>query len=196
MEVTKGDGAGWCVPCWWLSVQMGTPIEMRPCAVNPFASPAAPGASVFATPAPSGSVDVAFDAASDAGPSTQDLLARAARLGPARPTLESIFLPTDPVLGMKGAPAIAERRVRFTRIVKVTLGACVALCVAALATSAVSGEASAASPRASTSATAGVAMATRVSSVESLGGELRGKAVRPAAAAARGTKAKVSAKRR
>lgn len=172
---------------------MGTPLD-TPRAVNPFATPAAPGASVFAAPAPSVSVDVTFETG-DVGPSTQDLLARAARLGPARPTLQSILLPTDPVLGMKREPAIAERRLRFTRIVKATLGACVALCVAALATTAMSGEASAPSTHArATRATAHVA---RLGSVEQLGGELRGKAARPAtAAAARGVKAKATPKRR
>jgi hypothetical protein len=173
-------------------VHTASPFEFQR-ASNPFASPVTTGVSVFATPAPSGSVDVAFDAVPDAAPSARDLLARAARLGPARPTLESISMPTDPVLGQKQQPAIAARRMRFTRIVKATLGACVALCVAALAATAMSGEASAAS-RAFTRTAA--APSRRVSSVEPLGGDVRAKATRPTAAAARGPKALTRTKRR
>lgn len=108
-------------------------------------------------------------------PSTQDLLARAQRLGPARPTLESILLPTDPILGAKLEPRIAERRMRLTRYVKATLGGCVALCVAALVATATSGEASAA-PRSSSVAVA--TPITRAPSVEALSGSTIAKATR------------------
>lgn len=133
-----------------------------------------------------------FDAASDAAPSTQDLLARAARLAAVRPPLESVLMPSDPVLGKKQEPAVAARRERFTRIVKATLGGCVALCVAALAATAMSGEASASEGRAPSAA----APAHRVPSREALGADVRTKAARTAAPAARGPKAPVRAKRR
>ncbi len=172
-----------------------SPFEFPP-ASNPFASPVAPGTSVFAPLAPSGCVDVAFEAVPDAAPSARDLLARAARLGPARPTLESILMPSDPVLGQKQQPAIAARRMRFTRIVKATLGACVALCVAALTATAMSGEASAAS-HVSTRTASAAAPSRRVSSVEPLSGDVRAKAKHPTGVAtARGAKAPSRAKRR
>jgi len=78
--------------------------------------------------------------------STRELLERAAVVGLPRTTWESIVLPPDPVLDEKRQPHVAERRQRFTRMVKVGLGACLALCVVALGVSALSGEASAASP--------------------------------------------------
>lgn len=149
-----------------------TPFEPTAVNANPFlaTAPAGPPA------APSGSVDVVFEQAPDAGPSKQALLERAARLGPARPTLESILLPNDPVLGQKLEPRIAERRMRFTRIVKGTLGACVAVCVAALVATAVSGEASAASPGPRDKAAARAsAPTTRLADVESLAGGVRAK---------------------
>lgn len=71
-------------------------------------------------------------------PSTSDLLERAARLGPARPTFESIVLPNDPILLEKMQPAAAQRRARFRKVVKGTLGACLALCVLAIGVSALS----------------------------------------------------------
>ncbi len=126
-------------------------------------------------------------------PSTQDLLARAQRLGPARPTLESILLPTDPILGAKLEPHIAERRMRFTRYVKATLGGCVALCVAALVATATSGEASAA-PRASSVAVA--TPITRAPSVEALSGTTMAKVTRGTDAAKTTAHAKTRAKRR
>lgn len=78
--------------------------------------------------------------------STQELLERAAALRPARTTWESIVLPADPILDEKQLPHVAERRERFTRMVKVGLGACLAVCVVALGVSALSGDASAATP--------------------------------------------------
>lgn len=85
--------------------------------------------------------------------STSELLQRAASLGPARNTWESIALPADPILDEKRQPHVAERRERFTRMVKVGLGACLAVCVVALGVSALSGDA-AASTTASTPITA------------------------------------------
>ena len=68
----------------------------------------------------------------DAAPSREELLKRAAELGPARQTWASIVLsPTDPILADKMQPRVRERRARFRRIVKVTLGACVAFCLVA-----------------------------------------------------------------
>lgn len=75
----------------------------------------------------------------DAAPSRQDLLQRAAELGPSRMTWENIVLsPTDPILGEKMKPRVAERRARFRRVVKVALGACVAFCLVATAATALS----------------------------------------------------------
>lgn len=154
-------------------------------AVNPFGATAL--AAVAAVPTPSEAHQV--------GPSTRDLLERAARLGPPRPTLESILLPTDPVLGQKLDPRIAERRVRFTRIVKATLGGCVALCVAALAATAMSGEASAAGAPAK--AVALHAPVAREPSVESFAGATIAKAARATnASTAHAAKAPSRAKRR
>jgi hypothetical protein len=72
-------------------------------------------------------------------PSTAALLERAARLGPVRMTWESIVLPSDPILGEKMQPRVAERRARFRKIVTVALGGCLALCVAAIGVSLISG---------------------------------------------------------
>jgi hypothetical protein len=75
----------------------------------------------------------------DAAPSRADLLQRAAELGPPRLTYENILLaPTDPILADKMQPRVAERRARFRTMVKVALGACVALCVIGTAASALS----------------------------------------------------------
>ncbi len=164
-------------------------MSAKPATVNPFATAATvPGA--FAV---GGAVPVVV-AEEPASPSTQDLLERAARLGPPRPTLESILLPTDPILGQKLQPRIAERRQRLTRIVKATLGGCVALCVAALVATATSGEASAA-PRAGK-----VAVSTptsRAPSVESLSSGTLAKASRAAnVSTAHAAKSASRAKRR
>lgn len=101
--------------------------------------------------------------------STQELLERAAALGPARTAWESIVLPADPILDEKQLPHVAERRERFTRMVKVGLGACLALCVVALGVSALSGEASAATP-ASAAEARNTVPAQSIVPVEKLGG--------------------------
>ena len=65
----------------------------------------------------------------DAAPSRQELLERAAELGPARLTYASIHLPTDPILNRKMQPNVAQRRARLRAAVKIALDACVAFCV-------------------------------------------------------------------
>lgn len=65
----------------------------------------------------------------DAAPSRQELLERAAELGPARLTYASMLLPTDPILNRKMQPNVAKRRARLRAAVKVALGACVAFCL-------------------------------------------------------------------
>lgn len=50
----------------------------------------------------------------------------------------------DPVLLEKRTPQVAERRARLTRVVKITVGACIGVCVLALGISVFSGEPSAA----------------------------------------------------
>lgn len=75
----------------------------------------------------------------DVAPSREDLLLRAAELGPPRGTWGSIVLaPTDPILGAKMQPRVAERRARFRTIVKVALSACLAFCVVATTATALS----------------------------------------------------------
>lgn len=69
--------------------------------------------------------------ANDDEPTRQDLLQRAVALGPFRMAWESIVLPSDPILGAKMQPRVAERRARFRRIVQVALGACLAACLVA-----------------------------------------------------------------
>lgn len=116
-------------------------------------------------------------------PSSTELLERAAALGPARMTWESIVLPTDPILDEKRQPRVAERRARLTRIVKATLGACVGLCVLAVGVSAVSGDPSP-TPAASTSSTMGKTVASKaVVPVEPLAIAKHAKAVRRTAPA-------------
>jgi hypothetical protein len=147
---------------------------------NPFLAP-------VPAPAASGSVDVTVDEAhmdtqmdipvhEPQAPSTSDLLERAARLGPARPTFESIVLPNDPILLEKMQPAAAQRRARFRKVVKATLGACLALCVLAIGASALSPSEASASQSAST-VSARTAPARPVVSVEKLDEMKRGKAV-------------------
>lgn len=96
----------------------------------------------FAPPSPPPFGDDVMRAPYGSGPSSSELLERAAALGPARMTWESIVLPHDPVLNEKLQPHVAERRARLTRVVKIALGACVGLCVLALGVSAVSGDSS------------------------------------------------------
>jgi len=117
-------------------------------------------------------------------PSASELLERAAAMGPARMTWESIVLTADPVLDEKRTPHVAERRERLTRVVKMTLGACVAVCALALGVSALSGDASAATSRAPASAAAGKTVASKgVVPVEPLDGTKHGKAARRVAPA-------------
>jgi hypothetical protein len=108
-------------------------------------------------------------------PSTSDLLERAARLGPARPTFESIVLPNDPILLEKMQPAAAQRRARFRKVVKATLGACLALCVIAIGASALSPSEASASEGNTMSAR--TAPARPVVTIEKLDDAKRGKAV-------------------
>ena len=124
--------------------------------------------------------------------STHELLARAAALGPARTTWESIVLPVDPILDEKQLPHVAERRERFTRMVKIGLGACVAVCVVALGVSALSGDASAATP-ASVAEARNTVPAQSIVPIERLDGQRHAKAARfprfvPATAAVSRTK--------
>lgn len=65
----------------------------------------------------------------DAAISRQELLQRAAELGPQRLTYASMLLPTDPVLSQKMLPNVAQRRARLRTVVKVALGVCVAFCL-------------------------------------------------------------------
>lgn len=112
-------------------------------------------------------------------PSANELLERAAALGPMRMTWESIVLPADPVLDEKRQPHVAERRARLTRIVKVTLGACLGVCVLALvvsAISAISGSNEAAESKATAAATARTVAAKPIVPIEPLEGAKRGKA--------------------
>jgi hypothetical protein len=60
-------------------------------------------------------------------PSREELLKRAAQRSSARLTWESIILPSDPILGEKMQPRVAERRARFRKVI----GVCAALCVIA-----------------------------------------------------------------
>ena len=129
------------------------PLEFAPLKVDgagiPIPPPLPQLTSAFeAQPAtPSGSVDVPVDlevrpphaSIVDAGPSAKSLLERAAAMGPVRATWESFVLPNDPILAAKFQPRVAERRARFRRVVKITLGACAALCFASLVASALGG---------------------------------------------------------
>jgi hypothetical protein len=120
-------------------------------------------------------------------PSRQDLLARAAALGPARRTWESIILsPSDPILGAKMQPRVAERRARFRKIVKVALGTCVACCfVATAATALSSSSATGNGTRSSVSNAAKSAPAAGSTPVEKLEIVMRTKAPSHTTAAAR-----------
>jgi hypothetical protein len=109
-------------------------------------------------------------------PSANELLERAAAMGPARMTWESIVLVADPILDEKRQPHVAERRERLTRVVKMTLGACVAVCALAVGVSALSGDSS---PKAAAvTASIGKTVASKgVVPVEPLDGTKHGKAV-------------------
>jgi hypothetical protein len=111
--------------------------------------------------------------------STHELLQRAAALGPARMTWESIVLPADPILDEKQQPHVAERRQRFTRMVKVGLGACLAVCVVALGVSALSGNASASSSSAASSEALGKTIPSKgIVPVEALDATIHAKLAR------------------
>ncbi len=112
-------------------------------------------------------------------PSKAALLERAARLGPVRMTWESIVLPSDPVLIEKSEPRVIERRARFRKIVTVALGGCLALCVAAIGASLLSGSSN---DSASTTPIARTAPATAVVPVEKLDIAKHGRARHPTAA--------------
>jgi hypothetical protein len=118
--------------------------------------------------------------------STNELLERAA-LEPARMTWESIVLPADPILNEKRTPHVAERRARLTRVVKITLGACLGVCVLALGVSALSGGDSSSSSSSKTAATesVGKSVASKgIVPVEPLDGTKHMKAMRRVAPAA------------
>jgi hypothetical protein len=126
-------------------------------------------------------------------PSANELLARAAARGPRR-TWESLVITSDPVLDEKRQPHVAERRARLTRVVKATLGACLAVCVVAIGVSALSRDANAST--AASPVSAGKAVASKaVVPIEPLDGTKHGKAVRRGATTAP-TAAIVRAKRR
>ena len=110
--------------------------------------------------------------------STNELLERAAAMGPARMTWESIALEADPVLSEKRQPHVAERRQRLTRVVKMTLGACVAVCAIALGVSALSGNSSASAQTEPAPAVGKTVASKGVVPVEPLDGTKHGKAVR------------------
>jgi hypothetical protein len=127
-------------------------------------------------------------------PSREDLLKRAAELGP-RQTWQSIVLsPTDPILGQKMQPRVRERRERLRRFVKVTIGACVAFCVFVLGASVFSENGFA---NAATSAGPPPKMAPAAASVsiEKLDMPLRGKASGSRTAATMGSRPAVATTR-
>ena len=151
---------------------------------NPFTGEMTmPHLSPFASPPSPPSVDVVMDdsdaTTDDAAPSRQDLLQRAAQLGTRR-TWESIVMaPTDPILGEKMQPRVAERRARFRKIVKVALGTCVAFCVVATGATALSSS-SPSKSSASTSSISKTAPAAGVVPVEKLEQATHTKAVKAA----------------
>jgi hypothetical protein len=122
-------------------------------------------------------------------PSADELLARAAARGPRR-TWESLAVASDPILDEKRQPHIAERRARLTRVVKATVGACLAVCVVAIGVSALSRDANA-STTASAVVAGGRVASQGVVPIEPLDGTKHGKATRrgptttPTAASAR-----------
>lgn len=164
------------------------PQSTAPLGLAPIPVPV-PYLAQTSAPAASGSVDVTLedqlmDTQADIpvtdlnAPSTSDLLERAARLGPARPTFESIVLPNDPILLEKMQPAAAQRRARFRKVVKATLGVCLAVCVIAIGATALSpSEASASQSGASSTATARTAPARPLVTIEKLDEAKRTKAL-------------------
>lgn len=126
---------------------LANPFEVE---TAPHQSPFAPPIAASASPIPGNegaeaalNAPLVHDATHDeAAPSRQDLLQRAAELGPA--TWDNIVLPpTDPILGAKMQPRVRERRARFRKLVKVALSTCVAFCLVATAATALSSSTSA-----------------------------------------------------
>jgi hypothetical protein len=141
------------------------------------AAPVAPAPPPAPAPAPApGATPAGPIATSDlTGPTPQALLERAASLGPPRMSWESIVSP-DPILDAKHEPRVAERRARFQRIVKGTLGACLGVCVLALVVTAFSGGEE---PAAAASGALSASVAARaITPVEHLDGPTLGKARR------------------
>lgn len=144
----------------------------------------APEREAFRTKADSIEVEVGESTEHDgarpvyaSAPSTNELLERAAALGPMRMTWESIVLPADSILNEKQQPHVAERRARLTRLVKGAVGACLGLCVLALGVSALSGDATAVPVAAA--ATLGKTVASKgIVPVERLDGAKHAKAAR------------------
>jgi hypothetical protein len=131
-------------------------------------------------------------------PSANELLERAASMGPPRMTWESIVSPADPILDEKRQPHVAERRARLTRVVKVTLGACLGVCVLALGVSAISaitGGSSTPEASAATAAAGKTVPSKAVVPIEPMAGTKHAKASRQAPPAAT-TAAIVRPKRR
>jgi hypothetical protein len=172
------------------------PVTDAAHAASPFEGAGTPpAASPLAPSGPSAGIDVVMDdmrlspddaTYEDAAPSRQDLLQRAAELGPARMTWENIVLqPTDPILGEKMQPRVAERRARFRKVVKVALGACVAFCLVATVASAVSSSSSSSSATSSPPSTVKTAPASGIVPVEKLEVVMRTKAPSKVTAAVR-----------
>ncbi|MBX3189029.1 MAG: hypothetical protein KF819_18555 [Labilithrix sp.] len=122
-------------------------------------------------------------ATTDDDPSAFELVERAAALGPLRTTWESFVLPDDPILTAKLGPHVAERRARLTRMVKMTLGGCLALCVVALGISAVSADPSQSVP-ASEVVVGKTVPSKGTTPIETIDASTRAKAVRRAIPAA------------
>jgi hypothetical protein len=178
------------------SVEVDVPSERAPETYRDATGPVAPQGPVTPTPPMRGQYA--------SSPSASELLERAAALGPARMTWESIVLPSDPVLHEKRTPHVMERRARFTRVVKMTLAACLGVCVLALGVSAISAVSSdstnAHDSSAAATASAALGIGKTVASkgivpVEPLDGTKHGKAARRVAPAVT-TAAIVRTKRR
>jgi hypothetical protein len=114
--------------------------------------------------------------------STADLLERAAALGPMRTSWESTFVPNDPILEEKMQEHVAQRRARFQKIVKGTLGACLVVCALALGVSLASGAEGSASAAETPPARKAIAVAE--GTIEKLAITPRGKAPKTTATVA------------
>ena len=170
-------------PSATIATATANPFELgsSPPQLSPFAAPA-PSADVAAGDLRMSADDATYE---DAAPSRQDLLQRAAELGPARMTWASIVLPADPILGEKMQPRVAERRARFRKIVKVALGACVAFCLVATVASVVSSPSTTSSTASSTTTMMKTTPASGVVPVEKLEVVMRTKAPSKVTAAVR-----------